>query len=227
MSSERAVDRAAADAAPRARRVGVKTLAALVVYGASIAATIALGLLALTRTWAFERTLFCIRASGWCALAALLLALCASPTGKLVAFVRRRSVEGTVAPIRRALGISAAAFATVHGALGLATYLASSLHHVFDLVWVRAGLVAWAVLFVLWLTSYPRLVRALRIRVWKPLHRAAYAAALFTLQHTLLAPLAPRAWILGAFGVALAIGLLRALPQRSASASHSRSQAQS
>ena len=182
------------------------------IYALATFAVVALGALGTRRGWALERELFWVRASGWCALSLLLSALSATPVGKILRRLGRSSAQ--VAPIRRALGIGAAALATLHGAISLSTYLAGSLDRVLELVWVRAGLLAWAILAALWLTSYPALVRRARIRVWKPLHRLAYVAALFALQHTLLAPLAPREWVLATFGAAIAIGLLRLLPAR-------------
>lgn len=177
-------------------------------------------------SWSFERELFFVRASGWCALALLACALCATPIGRLAGRFRS-NVEPLVSSFRRALGIGAASLATLHGALALSTYLADALARVVELAWIRGGVLAWAVLAALWITSYPRLVRALRVRVWKPLHRLAYVAGLLALQHTLLAPLAPRGWVLGVAAVVLAIGLLRLIPaQRSSTPSHSRSQEQ-
>lgn len=183
-----------------------KGLAASVCFGALFAIGIALVALGFTRSWGFERELFWLRASGWCALGALLLSLSASPLGLLV-----RAFGPHVPAFRRALGISAAASATLHGALALRSYLAASLPHLLDHPWMRGGVAAWAILLALWITSSPRIVARLRVRAWKPLHRLAYVAALFALQHTLLSPMAPRAWVLGLFGAALVLGALRLL----------------
>lgn len=203
-----------------------RRLAALVGYGGALALAIALFAIGLSRSWALERELFWLSASGWLALSALLLALSATPIGRLIGLVSKRRAGAMVAALRRALGISAAALATVHGALALRTYLGDSLAHLWDLPWVRGGLVAWAILVALWITSFKRPVQALRVRAWKPLHRLAYVAALFALQHTLLAPLAPRGWVLAVFGAALVIGAGRLLPQRRSSPSQAKSQAQ-
>lgn len=203
-----------------------KRIAAILCYGGAIVLAIALFAIGLARAWAFEREIFWLRASGWLAVSALLLALSATPIGRLVARVSRRPLGALLAALRRALGVSAAALATLHGALALRTYLGGSLAHLWDLPWVRGGILAWAILLALWITSYPTLVERLRVRSWKPLHRLAYVAALFALQHTLLSPLAPRAWVIGVFGVALVIGLGRFLPQRRSSPSQSSSQAQ-
>ena len=203
-----------------------KRLAAVVCYGAAVALAIALFAIGLSRSWALERELFWLRASGWLAVSTLLLALSATPIGRSISLVSRRPLGPWIAALRRALGVSAAALATLHGGVALRTYLGGSLAHLWDLPWVRGGILAWAILLALWITSYPRLVERLRVRSWKPLHRLAYVAAIFALQHTLLAPLAPRGWVIGVFGVALVIGLGRLLPQRRSSASQSSSQAQ-
>jgi DMSO/TMAO reductase YedYZ heme-binding membrane subunit len=186
------------------------------VYGGTVLAASALFAMGRSRAWAFERELFVLRASGWCSLVLLLLALCASPVGRVARAWRGggRVIAAFVPAFRRALGISAAALATLHGALALRGYLADSWAYLAELTWARAGLLAWAILAALWITSYPRAVAGMRVRAWKPLHRLAYAAAFFAFQHALLAPLAPSGWVLGVFGAALAVGVLRFVPRR-------------
>jgi DMSO/TMAO reductase YedYZ heme-binding membrane subunit len=68
------------------------------------------------------------------------------------------------------------------------------------------------VLFVLAVTSFPAITRAARVRLWKHLHRLAYAAVLLALHHVLLSPFAPRAVVLAVFGAIAAFGMLRLLP---------------
>jgi DMSO/TMAO reductase YedYZ heme-binding membrane subunit len=78
----------------------------------------------------------------------------------------------------------------------------------------RAGVVAALLLALLLLTSYPRVVRALRIRLWKELHRLAYVVALLVVHHLALAPFAPkRAVFVGAALFAL-LWSTRFLPTR-------------
>jgi DMSO/TMAO reductase YedYZ heme-binding membrane subunit len=61
-------------------------------------------------------------------------------------------------------------------------------------------------------TSFPPLVRRLRVRLWKPLHRLGYLVAILALDHVLLSPFAPRAITLALFALFFAFGLLRLLP---------------
>jgi sulfoxide reductase heme-binding subunit YedZ len=192
----------------------VRARAALACYGTATGAAAALGLLGSRYAFALERELFWVRSSGWAALAALLLALSATPLGRVLERWRGPSVRAATAAVRRALGVSAAALSSLHGGVALATYLGGALAPLWGYAWLRGGLLALAVLAALWLTSYPRLARALRVKLWKPLHRLAYVAALLAFQHVMLSPLAPRGWALAVFGAAFAVGLLRLVPRR-------------
>jgi sulfoxide reductase heme-binding subunit YedZ len=117
---------------------------------------------------------------------------------------------------RRALGITAAGLAAVHGAVALVTYLQGQWRTVGDWPYLRAGAVALLLLLLLLLTSFPRWVARLRVKLWKPLHRLAYVAAFFVFQHLLLAPFAGERLVLGLFAALVAVELLRFLPYRAA-----------
>src|SRR5690606_12809591 len=129
-----------------------KRLAAAACYGTAFVLAIAFFAMGLSRAWAFERELFWLRASGWLASSALLLALSATPIARASSLALRRPLGPLIAALRRALGVSAAALATLHGALALHTYLGGSLAHLWDLAWVRGGILAWAILLALWIT---------------------------------------------------------------------------
>ncbi|MFK7991922.1 MAG: ferric reductase-like transmembrane domain-containing protein [Sandaracinaceae bacterium] len=174
-------------------------------------ALLGVGAWAASATWAPERALRLLAGTGWSALGALLLSLCASPLGVLVRRLTRRRVP--VAPWRRLAGIAAAVLATVHGGIALSTYLVDAWAHIFSIAWLRAGASALLVLSALWLTSYPRVTRALRIQHWKALHRLAYVAGLLAFQHAILAPFTPRPWVLAVFGLTLVLSLFRLLPR--------------
>jgi DMSO/TMAO reductase YedYZ heme-binding membrane subunit len=155
-----------------------------------------------------------LQGTGWAAAGALLLSLSIRPAGALIGRLWRRRVS--VAPWRRLSGMTAAALATLHASIAATTYLAGALDHVFAIAWLRAGASALLVLLALWLTSFPRVVRALRIQHWKALHRLAYVAGLLVFQHALLSPFASRAAVLGVFGLAAMLGLARLVPSRPA-----------
>jgi sulfoxide reductase heme-binding subunit YedZ len=99
----------------------------------------------------------------------------------------------TVTPFSRALRHATA----YRRPFGLATAVASLLHlaavvalddSVLRLPLVldphsRTGFLSFLVLMVLGLTSFPGVVRALHVRLWKPLHRMVYGATALGLLH--------------------------------------------
>jgi len=185
-----------------ARRVALPALLAL----AGVAA------LAMSEHWAVARELVLARGSGWIALCALLLSLCVTPLARALARLQRSvAASPSVALTRRALGMTAAWLASLHALVALAGTLRGDLAAVPSSAHLRAGLTALAILLVLLLTSFSRVVAGLRLRFWKELHRLAYPAGLFALQHVLLSPFAPRALTLAVFGAALLVSLLRLL----------------
>jgi sulfoxide reductase heme-binding subunit YedZ len=150
--------------------------------------------------WDAARWIGASRASGWVAAALLLGSLAATPLG---AAGDREAVKRW----RRALGISAALAAIVHLAIGLAGPLWDSLAALWSWPTYRAGTLATAILTLLLATSFPPVVRKLRLRVWKPLHRLAYVAGALVLLHLLRLPFAPLVGVL-LFGSALLLLLL-------------------
>ena len=191
--------------------------AAWVVLGLSVAALGVVALFVRSRggTWGPTRALWLTRGTGWCALGALMIALSATPAGRLLARLRPASRRlPAVASFRRAFGVAAASLALCHPATALGGYLRGAWAAVWSFSYLRAGLVALVILFAMLVTSFPLLVRGLRVRLWKPLHRLGYLAALLVLDHLLLAPFAPRALTLELFAALFAIGLFRLLPAR-------------
>ncbi len=183
-------------------------------------ALFALGLaLALVEAaWRPNLYLSSTRAIGWTALGALACALSASPVARIARFVRpRHTFPLRLGPTRRALGISAAVLALAHATLALVGPLDGAWGAVLSWAYLRAGLVALTVLAALLATSFPRVVRALRVRLWKPLHRLAYVAAALVLVHLVLSPFAPRAITLGLFATLFVVSLGRFLPRRRSS----------
>lgn len=161
---------------------------------------IALGAAFAADDWHAATWIGASRASGWVAATLLLGALAASPFGVSVD-------PSTVKRWRRALGISAALAALAHLAIGVGGPLRDSLSVLWSWPTYRAGTLATAILALLFLTSFPALVRRLRFRVWKPLHRLAYVAGALTLLHLLRLPFAPLVGVL-LFGAAFTLLLL-------------------
>lgn len=190
-------------------------VAAQVVLALSLAALGLVALLVRMRggSWGPTRALWLARGTGWTALGALMIALSATPAGRLLARLRPGSqLSPWVTAFRRAFGIAAATLALVHAATVLGGYLRGAWAAVLSFSYLRAGLVALVILTVMLATSFPLLVRRLRVRLWKPLHRLGYLAALLVLDHLLLSPFAPRALTLELFAALFAVGLLRLLP---------------
>jgi sulfoxide reductase heme-binding subunit YedZ len=151
-----------------------------------------------------------LRATGWTAAALFVVALAATPLGR----VPRLDM---LPRWRRGLGIWAACAALAHFATAFTVYLPRDFWSAITTVtWLRSGALALAVLVAMLVTSFPVVVRALRIVLWKPLHRLAYVAAPLVVHHLLLAPFVPRAW---AFAFAAVLALLfaaRLVPRRDA-----------
>lgn len=162
------------DAAVQTKRLRTALLVTLV------ALAVALGF-ALSSEWAFGRALRMARFSGWVAVGGLALGLCVTPLSRIS---RLRPISAW----RRAIGVSTAAAAGVHVALSLIGPLDGAWQAVLTWPYLAAGALALSVLMLLLLTSFPRIVRALRLRHWKVLHRLAYAAALFVVAHLMLSP---------------------------------------
>lgn len=168
----------------------------------------------LRESYALERELWWIRASGYTALGALFISLSATPLAKLSARLGASAVVAAGPAVRRSFGIAAAVWATGHALATVLTYLDGAWQAIWTWPYVRAGFVAWAILLPLLVTSFPWLTVRLRVRWWKPLHRLVYAAPLFLLLHLLQSPFAPRRRTIVLFTVLLLVATLRLLPRR-------------
>lgn len=164
-----------------------------------------------------DAALLTLRASGWGATLLLLAALAITPLARLAP--ARWPPRAKLVASRRVFGIVAALSALAHALIALSVYLPPAPWQAFvEVTWLRSGALALALLVPLLLTSFPPVVRALRIAAWKPLHRLAYVAAALVVHHLLLAPFAPRAWVLAllaAFSLALLARLRRPKSRRS------------
>jgi sulfoxide reductase heme-binding subunit YedZ len=159
--------------------------------------------------WDFLQAQLLSRATGWCAAAALLCALFMTPLGRLF-----ETSAAALGRTRRALGISAALLASLHAALSLDGPLEDAWEATLTWPWLRAGLTALIILLVLLATSFPRLTRALRVRVWKPLHRLSYLAGALVVLHLFHAPFAPRRLVAAYAALLLLAIAARLLPRR-------------
>lgn len=149
-----------------------------------VAVAIAVGVAFASSEWAFARGLIMARFSGWVAVVGLVFGLCVTPLSQFRRIPRLRALSTW----RRAIGIATAFSAAVHVALSLVGPLDGAWQAVLTWPYLSAGALAFGILVLLLLTSFPRVVRALRIGHWKVLHRLVYAAALFVVAHLMLSP---------------------------------------
>ncbi|HEX7481542.1 MAG TPA: ferric reductase-like transmembrane domain-containing protein [Polyangiales bacterium] len=152
--------------------------------------------LVLHESYAPQRALEAARYSGWLAAWSLLATLCVTPLTQVWLRFRkslpeRQAWRAVVPATRRALGIAAGALSLLHACVTFAGVLHGSVRLLWAWPQVRAGACALIILLALTLTSFPFLVRALRLQLWKELHRLAYAAAAFTALHVALSAFAP------------------------------------
>jgi sulfoxide reductase heme-binding subunit YedZ len=152
------------------------------------------------------------QATGLLACAGLLAALSISPLSALVPAWRGPNARAKA--LRRKLGIGTAFLGLVHAAVAFVGVLDAEPAALLQTSQLYAGLAALAILLLLLLTSYPRVVQALRLRAWKELHRLSFVAALLVVQHVALSAFAERRLVLallGVVGVLFVARLARAL----------------
>jgi len=190
------------------RRTAFRITGSLVLLASAV-----LGLQALAIGYDLEREIWFLRATGYIGLAALFLSLSITPIHRLASRLQsRRLPPAHWLAFRRTFGITAALAGLAHGTLAFTTYLDWNWQTLGATPYLRAGLVTLAILTALLLTSFPSLLKLFRVRLWQHLHRLAYIAALFLLQHLLLAPFAPRKLTLVLFAGLLLVAALRFLP---------------
>lgn len=145
---------------------------------------------------------------GWGALTFLVLSQAMSAAARLRLISPLAQAVG-----RRELGITGAALATLHTLFSwIVVYRRHLLEELANTPWLEAGLAAWLLLLLLWVTSYPRLVIGLRLRIWKSLHHLAYVATALAWVHLFDSPWAQR-WVVEVLGLLiLCLWLLRLVP---------------
>lgn len=163
--------------------------------------------------WSVAREHAYQRGTGWAALSFLLASLCVTPLDVISTHLRGGKGLAAARVARRALGMTAAWLGLLHAACmvsgPLGDSLGDSLGAMLYSSQLLAGLTTLGVLCALLLTSFGRVVRALRLQTWRELHRLSYVAAALALQHVLLSPFAPRTRTLALFGAVLLLSLLR------------------
>ena len=139
------------------------------------------------------RNIWMIQALGYTALGALFLSLLVGSYLKVMSYFGGKIKNKPLAiALRRHLGIVAALFALSHFCWVMSTYLRFNWEILLELSYLRAGLVGLITLVLLLLTSFPFIIKTLKIKYWNELHRLAYVIPLFLMQHLLLSPFALR-----------------------------------
>ncbi len=161
-----------------------------------------------------ERDVFVSQVSGYAALGYLALSLCAGPFLRLLSLAGVQFNRELSARLSRNAGIASALAAIMHTAIVLLTFLKHDWWSVLFLPYLRWGGLALVVLLVLLVGSFKPLMALVRWKLWKPLFRLSFAAALLTLPHLLYAPFASREITLWLYGIAAAICCLRWIPER-------------
>ena len=185
-------------------RVGVAVLVVAVgVYGVA----------AYRIQYEVARDIWLLKVSGYGSVACLFATLLVTPLRKIAALFGRRWPVPLALALRRIFGICAALLGSLHGATALGTYLEGSWAALLKTPHLRLGVLALVVMLVLLVTSFPGPTRVLRLKLWRPLHRLSYVAALLVMLHLLHSSFASRTWTLGLFGSLLVVGLARVLPE--------------
>lgn len=132
----------------------------------------------------FFRALGPAQWTGYAALGSLLLSLSMRLLGDSKAIS-----AGTRLLARRRFGITAALLAGCHlMVVWRLFYPDRLLEAVSDSFWLQCGAAAAGLLALLWLTSYPRMVRQLKIKNWTAIHALSYLAAGFAVLHFAVSP---------------------------------------
>ncbi len=193
-------------------RDDARRLAFRAVGSAVAAVLVALGVLAARIDYATVRDHELAEVSGWAAVVFLFAALLVTPVRRLLDLAGRPLPKSEAVAFRRAFGIASAVLATAHAAIATFTWLGGSWRVVLERPHLRLGALALIVLLVLAATSFDRVIRGLRIKLWTELHRLAYVAAALVALHLMQSAFASRTLVLAAFSALVVVGLARALP---------------
>jgi DMSO/TMAO reductase YedYZ heme-binding membrane subunit len=161
-----------------------------------------------------DRDVFACQLSGYAAIGYLALSLITGPIIRLLGFTGVAIEKELSAQLSRNAGIASALAAGLHTIIALTTYLKADWLVVFQIHYLQSGAAALFVLLVLLLGSYKPLMGFARWKLWKPLFRLSFLAAILTLLHVLYAPFAPRPLTIGLAVATIVVCLSRWFPER-------------
>ncbi|QEA13673.1 sulfite oxidase heme-binding subunit YedZ [Comamonas flocculans] len=151
-----------------------------------------------------------IRDSGDWTLRLLCATLAVTPLRRLLAWP-------ALARLRRMLGLFTFSYACLHlscyAVLDMGLDVPAIVGDVLQRPFILVGMVAYALLLLLWLTSFATVIRRLGGRTWQTLHRSIYLVALLAMVHFFLMRAGKRDFAeVFAYGVLLAALLGARLP---------------
>lgn len=161
-----------------------------------------------------QRDIFVAQLSGYAALGYLGLSLCSGPLLRAASWFGMQVNREFSARLSRNAGIASALAAILHTTIVLMTYLRFDWWSVLFIPYLRWGGLSLILLLILLVASYKPLMTLVRWKLWKPLFRLSFLAAIFTLPHLLYAPFSSRPIVLVLYGTATVLWLLRCLPER-------------
>jgi sulfoxide reductase heme-binding subunit YedZ len=164
--------------------------------------------------WEVARNSWLVRGFGYAALISFALSFSVTPLNRLLLLFKYKTIPVFMLAFRRALGISAACFALIHAGLVLYLQLEGNWGALIHIPFYRAGLLALIMLLILLTTSYPRVLKLFRIKLWRHLHKLVYIIGFILLQHIWLSTFIPNWVIIMAPCVFLILILLRLLPKK-------------
>ncbi len=191
-----------------------KTLSFLVCFTTCLGLTVWAGVEYLARDPLGGPNFNTLVITGYSALSLLGLCLLASPLGIVASWVGLRLSVPMLVAFRRSFGLAAAWMAAMHLLSVITQYLHGRWDTLLENVFLSSGFVAFLLLLILSLTSFPAISRLLRIRLWGELHKLIYAIAILTVFHLNLAAFAPRWVTLLSIGLLPLLLVLRLLPRR-------------
>ena len=133
--------------------------------------------------YTLEHDLWLCRLSGYAAVALLSVTLAITPLKRILSYCRGKKSGPLFNRIRRQAGISSFCLAIVHAWTAWTTFVPESWTAIWRLNYLRTGILALAVLAILFATSFNWVVRLLRLKVWSEVHRLFYVAAVLAVLH--------------------------------------------
>jgi DMSO/TMAO reductase YedYZ heme-binding membrane subunit len=162
-----------------------------------------------------ERELLVCQISGYMTLGFLAVSLLSTPVVRILGWCGVAVEPAFTARWGRNTGIASGLAAILHALLSITVYLDNHWMLALTMPYLRSGLLGLGVFLLLLSASIKPLAKRVGWRIWAPLYRLSFVAALFALHHLLYAPFASRSWTLILYGIGAGLSLIRLIPKRS------------